>query len=77
MQTFRQRMFLMFGLRRNTASATKTRRTPAALQVDRHDKVVPLRQAKAAPKPALRIGTEVRDGGMQYIKVFANEPRTA
>ena len=73
MQTFREMMFLRFGLRRNTAA----RRTPAALQVDRFDKVVPLRPAKAAPAPALRIGTEVRDGGVQYIKVLPNEPRTA
>ena len=66
MHTFAQWIFFAFGLRRNTA----TRRTPAALQVDYVNVV--------APRPCrLRIGIEVRDGGLQYIKPLANEPRTA
>ena len=67
MHTFAQRLFFMFGLRRRTA----TRRTPAALQVD----------GIALPAPAnrssLRIGTELRDGGLLYVKPLAAEPRTA
>lgn len=68
MQTFAQKLFFRFGLRRRMAA----RRTPAELQIDRGN-VVPLRPA---PRD-LRIGTEVRDGGFQYIKVLPNEPRTA
>ena len=67
MHTFAQRLFFMFGLRRRTAS----RRTPAALQVD-YSNVVPIRRARA-----LRIGTELRDGGLLYVKPLANEPRMA
>ena len=74
MQTFAQRFFFAFGLRRRTTA----RRTPAALQVDRY-KAVCLRPERAGPqKPcAFRIGVEVRDGGFQYIKPLANAPRTA
>ncbi len=67
MQTFAQKLFFMFGLRRKTA----TRRTPAALQVDRI--ILPA----AANRSALRIGTELRDGGLLYVKPLAAEPRTA
>lgn len=70
MQTFRQRMFFAFGLRRNTAA----RRTPAALQVDRGN-VVPIRPA-AKPRPAIRFAIEERDG-YEYIKVRANRTGAA
>ena len=70
MQTFAQKLFFMFGLRRRMAA----RRTPAALQVD-YSNVI------ALPAPAnrsnLRIVTELRDGGLLYVKPLANEPRTA
>lgn len=65
MQTLKQRMFLRFFLCRNTG----VRHVPAKAP----DNVVPIRPSK----PALRIGTEVRDGGFQYVKVLPNEPRTA
>lgn len=67
MHTFAQRLFFMFGLRRRTA----LRRTPAALQVDGKN-VVELRTRRP-----LRVGVEVGDGGLQYIKPLANSPRTA
>ena len=74
MQTFAQSLFLKFGLRRRTAA----RRTPAALQVER-TRVVPLRPNRAGPQRpcAFRIGIELRDGGLLYVKPLAAEPRAA
>ncbi len=77
MQTFRQKIFFAFGLRRGTTA----RRTPAALQVDRgrEHTVIPLRPNLRGPqRPApFAIGIEVRDGGYQYIKPLAAQPRAA
>ena len=67
MHTLAKRLFFMFGLRRKTA----IRRTPAALQVDGSN-VIPIRRS-----PKFRIVTELRDGGLLYVKPAANEPRTA
>jgi hypothetical protein len=74
MHTFAQWFFFTFGLRRRTAA----RRTPAMLQVDRSN-VVPLRADRNGPQApcSCRIGIAVRDGGFQYIKPLASEPRTA
>lgn len=82
MQTFAERMFFAFGLRRNTA----TRRTPEGLQIERSqvNRNPPPRGARPMlvltppPKPApLRICIELRDGGLLYVKPLAAQPRTA
>lgn len=73
MHTFAQRLFFMFGLRRRMA----TRRTPVALQVDQAQTGY-LGYFRGPQRPCrFRIGTEVRDGGFQYVKPLAAEPRTA
>ena len=73
MHTFAQRLFFMFGLRRNTA----TRRTPSALQVDRRTFHY-FDHFRGPQRPcSCRIGTEVRDGGFQYVRPLASAPRTA
>lgn len=74
MHALAQRLFFLFGLRRNTAA----RRTPTSLQVERSN-VVRLRADHRGPQRpcAARIGVRVDGDGLAHVHVHASAPRTA